>query len=171
MKQYEQREEAFWSGGPPAPPPGDYRITFLDNIDIHHNDESGKDSLMIPVTVVDDGKEHDGHQIRIFIPLSSENPDFAEQKMYDILHAAGLAAKFEEKFPGDISILDRQVIDQIKLRLPDKACIATIGSREYNNKTYSDIKGVKPLTNGTGKPARKKSAPQPQTDNTNTGWD
>lgn len=151
----QKREEANW--GFRVPTEGWHVVTISEGIDITVNEKSGKQSLMIPA-VIAEGSEDDGIKVTIFCPYKDASGDlsaFGEQKAADVLNAVGLFDKFEEAFPGDISLFDPEVIEAIKLKLPGTFCKMDI---QINDK-YANIMGVTKVNADTSdKKSKGKSA-------------
>jgi hypothetical protein len=109
-------ENASW--GFTVPDTGDYNIVFLDEAGTAKNESTGKESFRLPIAI--EGGAFDGVKQTIFIPLSSDNPDFSRRKLGDILHCTGLAAEFEKSVPDTVDILSPKVLLKIASKVIGK---------------------------------------------------
>jgi hypothetical protein len=111
------REEPDYSFQIPAP--GWHNAVIQEGIDFLKKDGedtvSAKGNRTIIVNMVIEGGEDNGKKVSIFAPYDTE---FGELKLADLLTVTGLAPKFEEKFPGDVSLWDPKVFQAIQLKLP-----------------------------------------------------
>jgi len=144
------RENADW--GFRVPTPGWHSVVVLEGVDVLTNEKSGKQSLMIPLNI-EEGSADDGIRVSIFCPYKDENGDyseFGEQKAADFLQAIGLAEKFEEKFPGDISLFDTEPLNALKLKLPGRP--AKVKLELSSDGKYTNVVGVKDISAATEEP-------------------
>jgi len=144
------QKNADWGYQPPAP--GWYYMTFMDGIEEIKKEDGDKVklSLKIPLQANEAyGGEAAEFKMSVFIPLSGETDKeigFAKKKMADVLVNAGLWEMFEKKYPGDISILDKRIIDGAKIKLPEKQILVKIEETvsKKDNKTYTNIVRLAP---------------------------
>ncbi len=154
------RDQADW--GFRVATPGWHTVSFQEGIDIFTNATSGKQSVTIPMTI-DEGGSDDGIKLTVFCPYKDDNGDysqFGEQKVADCLSAAGLYEKFEERFPGDISLFESQVLEAIKVKLP--GCFAKVKLELDKAGKYTNIIQIANLKADTG------AASNPSTDGAKT---
>ena len=111
------REEPDYNFQIPAA--GWHNVIVQEGIDFLKKDGedkvSDKGNRTIIVNMVIDGGDDNGKRVSLFCPFETE---FGEQKLADLLVVTGMAPKFEEKFPGDVSLWDTKVFQAIQLRLP-----------------------------------------------------
>jgi hypothetical protein len=98
--------------------------------------------------VVDD-PEDDSHEIGVDI-ITQENPR-GEQLVADLLGATGLFKKFQENFPGDVSIFEDKVIDKVKVKLSSPAQYIRIKTHQSPNtkdpdNPYVNVIGFGPMS-------------------------
>lgn len=128
-------EKGDWSF--PVPDEGDHIIQFID-VSVHHNENSGKDSLRINTQIVEG--DCDGMAVAIFVPMFNK---FGVKKLSDILVCAGIAEALEKRFPDDnVELWDEPVIDAINVLLPDKYAKITIAHGEYNGKANANVVAI-----------------------------
>jgi hypothetical protein len=131
-------------------------------------DKNGNNRFTFPMAI--DGGEDDGIRVSL---VTSANTVFGEQVIADLLHHTGLEAAFNEKFPGDNSYWDADVINAVKVKLQDKfvqAYIEISKDGKYSNvrKIFKagapapDIKG--------GKKATKEAATTGTTSSPKADW-
>lgn len=77
-------------------------------------DKKGAQKYIIPFKINDPEDEANGAILSLF-PAAN---DRGEQTVADVLAAAGLYAKFAEKFPGDVSVFDKACFEMIKIKVP-----------------------------------------------------
>jgi len=126
--------------------------------------------IVIPAKTVSDDPEQDGINLNTVI---NEGTDFGEQKIADILAAAGLFAAFEKNFPGDISIWDKKVMDAVKSKLPGKFAkfrVETSKDGKYTN--VVEFASMKTDTSSSKSKAKKEEAKEaPAAAKANDDWD
>lgn len=135
-----KREGADW--GFRVPTPGWHTVCFQEGIDLYTNEASGKQSVTIP-SVIDEGGADDGIKLTIFCPYKDDSGGFSafgEQKLADILSATGLYDKFEEKYPGDISLFEAHILEAVKLKLPE--CFCKMKVELSKDGKYSNVVGI-----------------------------
>jgi len=173
--------------GFPAVPAGEYLLQYLEGITFQEprerpdgsRSESVAKVLAIPTKPISrivkaaDGTERfediDEDIGRVFLNINLGLPGhetltrISEQRIADILAnvqgstpGTTLEAEFQAHLNAD-SWFDDAVINQIKMKLPEKVTRATVTNREYNGKTIADIAKVS-LVDG-------KSVPQPKATN------
>lgn len=131
------RENAKWGFEPPKD--GFHLVTFQEGIKYLEKDgailtdKNNNKLIVFPVTIKDERDPDNGKNIN---QIFSENTDWSEQKIADLLVAAGIYKKFEENFPGDVSVFDQQAMDVIKVRLP--GCSAAL-KIETDKKGYQNV--------------------------------
>jgi hypothetical protein len=160
------------------PAPGWHNAVVQEGIDFLRKDGAemvgAKGNKTILVNMLIDGGEDDGKKISQMCPYETE---FGEQKLADLLVATGLAAKFEEKFPGDVSLFDPQVFQAIQLKLPKQflqVFIEISKDGKYANIGSVAKMGVVPPDKkkgkGGGTVSPAKEAPKASTGSAGNGW-
>ena len=127
--------------------------------------------IVIPAKIKEDDQDQDGVSLDVIV---NEGTDFGEQKIVDILAAAGLFAAFEKNFPGDISVWDKKVMDAIKSKLPGKfAKYRTETTKDGKYTNVVEFASMKVDTSASSKPkADKKEAKEaPAAAKANDDWD
>uniref|UniRef100_A0A6M3KYM0 Uncharacterized protein n=1 Tax=viral metagenome TaxID=1070528 RepID=A0A6M3KYM0_9ZZZZ len=152
--QVKGQENADW--GFSMPEEGWHGFLFLDGIDIHKNEENEKHSLWLPGQFLDAEGEKTDAKGTMFIPMDVE---FGERKLGDVLHNAGLAKAFAERFPDDVGMFDGKVIDAVKIKLPGKMVDVKISIREWKGKQQVNFDKVCPFgKHPTDEKSAKKAA-------------
>jgi hypothetical protein len=136
----EGRERA--THGFTTPADGWHICEILEGIDYAKNgetkeileDKKGAKKHIIKFHIVDEDDEANGSQLSMFV---TENPR-GEQQVADVLAATGQYKKFAEKFPGDVSVFDENVMSAIKIKLPGqflkvRTKVAKVKDKEYVN--------------------------------------
>jgi hypothetical protein len=158
-----------------APTDGWYFMTFLGDIKELKKEVDGdiKVSLQIPLQATSSySGEEASFRLSIFIPLNAETDQeigFAKKKMAAVLANAGLWEKFEKQYPGnDISILDKRIVEGLKLKLPDQQVLAKVETKEskkdkkkYTNIVFLAKRDFKPESIPDKKAAKSSAPPIP----------
>ena len=97
-------------------------------------DKKGNKKHIIKFHINDADDDANGTQLSMFL---SETPR-GEQQVADVLAATGQYKKFAEKFPGDISVFDENVMSAIKIKLPGqflkiRTQVSKVKDKEYCN--------------------------------------
>ena len=150
-----------------APEDGWYLMEFMGDIKELSKEVDGdvKFSLQIPLKAISNvAGEEAAFQMSIFIPLSGETDKeigFAKKKMADVLANSGVWEQFETKYPGKgISILDKRIIEGVKMQLPSQQVMANVETKESkkDKKSYTNIIGLAPRAYKPPADKAKKSA-------------
>lgn len=156
-----------WGSGYQKPSDGWHLCEFGDEFRDMMNrdgeivtDKKGMRRWIIPAIIKDD--EDEGKNADIIISYGS---DYGEQVLADILLATGLEKKFEKNFPGDISIWDKEVINEFMKRVP--GTVARLKTEMSKDGKYCNVIDIEPASASTPDKAPKKEAPSKATGN----WD
>ena len=136
----QKREGADW--GFRVPTPGWHTVCFQEGVDLFTNETSGKQSVTVPA-VIDEGGADDGIRLTVFCPYKDDTGGFSafgEQKLADVLSAVNLFDKFEEKFPGDVSLFEAHILEAVKIKVP--GCFAKMKVELSKDSKYSNIVGI-----------------------------
>ena len=166
------REEPDYNFQIPAA--GWHNVIVQEGIDFLKKDGedkvSDKGNRTIIVNMVIDGGEENGKRCSLFCPFETE---FGEQKLADLLVVTGMAPKFEEKFPGDVSLWDPKVFQAIQLKLP-KSFLQVKLEQTKDGKNVNIVNmlpvGKKPTADKKEKASSAAPAPAPAV-NTGAGAD
>ena len=167
------REGADW--GYRTIGPGWHLVCVQEGIDYLKDDTGtrvvnakGLNSVMIPLAV-DDGSDSDnGLRVTIF----ANNDNFGEQKMADVIEAAGLTADFEKNFPGDVSFFEDRVFAAVQRHLQGRFLKVNIAhslvKKDGVEKTYANVVNVDKA--GAATPAAPKSTTATNGQSAAKGW-
>lgn len=182
----EQGREAAEYGGFKHLTPGWHEVVVKEGIEflktkdgVDWQGDKGEKAYKFTLKCID---EDDNKDVTIDRICNTNN---GGQYVADLLAAAGLWQKVVEKFPGDVTVFDQQVMDGIKINLPnkpfmietdvnkdEKAFIKTIVSKT-KYKEFLAARAAKEQSKGAGKVAGS-SAPPTQTTmeppKATTGW-
>jgi len=151
------RENVSW--GFRNPSNGWHTVAFQEGVQLRINENSGKESLQIPM-IVDEGSEDDGCRVTAFINTRNENKEIykgAEQQIADIITNAGLYDAFSSKFADVDSWLDTRVIEALKLKLMGKfVMVETRLGKDQNGNERCNVQGWAPQ--GTKKEKKVEAA-------------
>jgi hypothetical protein len=120
------------------PSPGWHRMVIQEGIDFYKKDgevvlnDKGNKRIIINMAV--DGGEEDGRRVSHWIGFGTE---FGEQQVADLLVVTGLAKKFEEKFPGEVSLFDPKVYQAIVMKLPGQFLMVNVTHRKGKDDTVN----------------------------------
>ena len=144
------------------PEEGKHLLKFLEGIEDFTNESSGKESIMFPCQVLDDDENEDG-RINIFAPRGTK---YGETIIADILVCTGLAEQFEKNLPDGMELTDPEVVEKLKIKLPDKYIFGEIEHNEYQGKTSARVIAIERYgKSGAGKSTvKKKTAPAGDSD-------
>jgi hypothetical protein len=160
------------------PSDGFHRVAIQDGAKLSVNENSGKESFMIPMKV-DEGSADDGCTVNHFINTRDENGQpykNAEQNIADLLVNVGLADAFSKKFPGNISELDPKVIEALILKLPGNFLVVeTKTTKDNKGNDRCNVRGVfkptyKPEEKGGKKAATKAAEPATGSGKDDMNW-
>lgn len=151
------------------PVDGWHTVAFQDGIALRVNENSGKESLSLPM-VVDEGTDDDGCKVTAFINTRDENGKpykSVEKQIGDIITNAGMFDSFVKNFPDVESWLDPKVISALIIKLPTKqVMIETRVSKDQKGNDRCNIQGWAPkgTPKEVKKPAEAKAAKKTSTD-------
>ena len=114
------RENASWDFAFPGD--GFHRAIFQEGVTLKVNENSGKESLMVPMMIEEDGEDN-GVKVSAFINTRDENQVVykqTEQQIADVIVNAKLYDAFVEKYPDETSWLSPRIIEALKIALPMK---------------------------------------------------
>jgi hypothetical protein len=120
---------------------GWHKVTFQDGIQPNIKKlDDGKESktLLVPWKIEEDSEDN-GAKGAIYIPWGQTS---GEQRIVDILNATVLLTAFEEKYPGDVSAFDPQIVSQFSKRVPGKACAMRFGKQRPPNDNFMEVKQI-----------------------------
>jgi hypothetical protein len=149
------------------PEPGWYAMEFTGDFTEKTNETNGKNTLRVPLKIV--GGDYDGSLQSVFItlnPASEGEAKMNKAKVGNIIGACKLGEAFDKKFPGEISALDKQVIDAMKVRVTGKTVMVRLdSSKSKDGKEYLNIVEMAPVGYDGAKDGKPKaagsSAPKP----------
>jgi len=98
-------------------------------------DKKGNKKHILKFHINDTEDEANGAQLSMFV---SETPR-GEQQIADVLAATGQYKKFAEKFPGDVSVFDENVMSAIKIKLPGQFLKVRTSTAKVKDKEYTNI--------------------------------
>lgn len=147
MKNYKDNTSGEWDFRKPTD--GWHLIQFGDGIDylknkkgeVWEDEKTGQKALKLPALVADEKDESNGLDASIIVPVT----EGGEQRMANILAACGLYKKFAERFPGDIGMFNKDVLDAIKVKLPGQTMKVRLetnkkGKQNFVEYTTADAK-------------------------------
>jgi hypothetical protein len=147
-------ENVSWGFRNPAD--GWHTVVFGEGMALKVNETSGKESLMIPMTV-DEGSEDDGCKVTAFINTRDENKQpykSVEKQLADIITNAGMFDTFAKNFADADSYLDPRVIAAMIIKMQGKpVMIETRVSKDQKGNDRCNVQGWSPK--GTVKEAKK----------------
>jgi len=164
------KDSADWGFTPPSD--GWHMIEFQEGIAYLEKDgkvledKKGKKLIAFPAVIKEDGTDDDGKKVSVIV---AEGTDFGEQKVADILVATELFEKFEQHFPGDVSVFDSAPWSKIVTSVPGK--FAKIKIEASKDGKFANIVGLtnvktkveeKPKESGKGAAKEEKKAPANQ---------
>jgi hypothetical protein len=129
--------------------PGWHLVSVQEGIDYLKDDTGarvvnakGLNSAMIPLAVDDSGDPDNSLRVTIF----ANNDNFGEQKIADVIEAAGLTADFEKNFPGDVSFFEDRVFAAVQRHLQGRFLKVNIAhsvvKKDGGEKTYANVVNV-----------------------------
>lgn len=177
----EGRERA--THGFTTPADGWHLVEVLEGIDFAKDgetkeileDKKGNKKHIIKFHINDPEDDANNAQLSLFL---SETPR-GEQQIADILAATGQYKKFAEKFPGDMSVFDENVMSMIKIKLPGqflkvRTQVAKVKDKEYCNIQETATTGFDPAKDekakGKDKGKDDKKADKTAAKSSEDGW-
>jgi len=153
----EGRERA--THGFTTPADGWHLVEVLEGIDYAKDgetkeileDKKGNKKHIIKFHINDPEDDANNAQLSMFL---SETPR-GEQQIADILAATGQYKKFAEKFPGDVSVFDENVMSAIKIKLPGQFLKVRTQVAKVKDKEYCNIQETATVSFDPTKEAKK----------------
>ena len=159
------------------PSEGWHRFVIQEPIDFMKKDgvivENDKGVKTIIVNLAVDGGEEDGRRVSMFCQYGT---DFGGTKLANLLAATKLLKKFEERFPGDVSLWDPAVFPSVQAKLCGGYLKAKVSHSKQGDKVYANVVATSTLDFNDAKSMTKSSggtAPTavPATAATSSDWD